>query len=368
MRVLAIVPSIYDTSPGQRFRIEQWEPILSQSGVEITYAPFESPDLNTVLYQRGHTLSKVGAVIRSVSRRRAELKLIEGFDLIYLFREAALLGPPWFERKVAASGVPIVFDFDDAIFIAYKSPSNGYLSYLKFPQKTAEICRLSTHIMAGNQYLADYAVKENTNVTVVPTTIDTGKYLPVDKISEPETITIGWSGSYSTIQHLDTIREILQELAKTEKFRLRVIGTPTYDLPGVDVESMPWRAASEVADLSPIDIGLMPLPDDRWTKGKCGFKALQYMGLGIPCIISPVGVNSTIVTDGENGFLADSKDDWLEKIKLLLHSPDLRRKLGHAGRETVEREYSATAVVPTVLEIFRNAAATRSNQPANAVL
>ena len=356
MRVLAIVPSIYDTSPGQRFRIEQWEPILRQSGVEITYAPFESAELNAVLYQRGHTLDKVGAVMKSMRRRRAEMKLVEGFDLIYLFREAALLGPPWFERTLAASGVPVVFDFDDAIFIAYKSPSNGYLSYLKFPNKTAEICRLSTHIMAGNQYLADYALENNPRVTLVPTTIDTEKYLPVDKSVEPETITIGWSGSYSTIQHLDTIRDLLQELAKTEKFRLRVIGTPEYDLPGVEVEAMQWRGASEVEDLSKIDIGLMPLPDDKWTRGKCGFKALQYMGLAIPCIISPVGVNTTIVRDGENGFLADTTPEWIEKIKLLLHSPELRRKLGQAGRETVEREYSAKAIVPRVLEVFRSAA------------
>ncbi len=179
--------------------------------------PFESPELNAVLYQRGHTLAKIGAVIRNMSRRRAELRLIEGFDLIYLFREAALLGPPWFERTLAASGVPVVFDFDDAIFIAYKSPSNGYLSYLKFPQKTAEICRLSTQIMAGNQYLADYASVNNPNVTLVPTTIDTEKYLPVDKSVEPEIVTIGWSGSYSTIQHLDTIRGMLQRTRQNGK-------------------------------------------------------------------------------------------------------------------------------------------------------
>ena len=304
MRVLAVVPSIYDTSPGQRFRIEQWESILRQSGVEITYAPFESKELNAVLYQPGHTLAKVGAVIRGMKRRQVELRSIEGFDLIYLFREAALLGPPWFERTLARSGVPVVFDFDDAIFVPYKSPSNGYLSYLKFPAKTAEICRLSTHIMAGNEYLADYARQHNKAVSLVPTTIDTDKYKFVEKPADPETITIGWSGSYSTIQHLDTIRDILQELATTEKFSLRVIGTPEYDLPGVDVEAMPWRAESEVEDLSKIDIGLMPLPDDKWTKGKCGFKALQYMGLGIPAICSPVGVNTTIVQDAKNGFLA----------------------------------------------------------------
>ncbi len=358
MRVLAVVPSIYDTSPGQRFRIEQWEPILRENGVEITYAPFETEELRSVLYSGGNILAKIGGVIRSMNRRSSELNSLNEFDLVYLFREAALLGPPWFERKVGRSDIPMVFDFDDAIFFSYKSPSNGYLSYLKFAGKTAEICRLSTCVMAGNEFLAEYARPNNKNVTIIPTTIDTDKYDFVKRTDEPEIVTIGWSGSFSTIQHLDTIRDVLQELAKTEQFRLLVIGTPEYDLPGVNVEALQWRSETELDDLRKIDIGLMPLPDDNWSKGKCGLKALQYMALGVPSICSPVGVNSTIIKDSENGFLAESKEEWIEKIKQLIHSPELRRKLGRAGRETVEREYSAKVVAPKVLEVFRSAAKT----------
>lgn len=356
MRVLAVVPSMYDTSPGQRFRIEQWEPILREGGVEITYAPFETAELRAVLYQGGNVLKKVSAVTRNMKRRRAEFSDLSGYDLAYVFREAALLGPPWFERKIARSGVPIVFDFDDAVFVSYKSPSNGYLSYLKFPGKTAEICRLSAHVMAGNEYLAEYARVQNDRVSIVPTTIDTDKYEFIEREDEPETLTIGWSGSFSTIQHLDTIRDVLQELGRDENFRLRVIGTPAYDLSGVDVEAIQWRSESEIEDLAQIDIGLMPLPDENWTRGKCALKALQYMALGIPAICSPVGVNSTIIEDGENGFLADGQAEWIEKIKLLLHSPELRRRVVRAGRETVEQGYSAKAVAPRVLEIFRSAA------------
>ncbi|MEJ7623617.1 MAG: glycosyltransferase family 4 protein [Pyrinomonadaceae bacterium] len=354
MRVLAIVPSLYDTSPGQRFRIEQWEPLLREGGVEITYAPFETDELRRVLYQRGNVLSKVGAVSRGMARRRRELDDLKGFDLVYIFREAALLGPPWFERKIARSGVPVIFDFDDAVFFSYKSPSNGYLSYLKFPAKIAEICHLVDHVMAGNEFLADYARPHSDRVTIVPTTIDTEKYRVIEKSNDPGILTIGWSGSFSTIQHLDTIREVLQELAATEKFKLRVIGTPAYDLPGIDVEALAWRSESELEDLRTIDIGLMPLPDDNWSKGKCGLKALQYMALGIPTVCSPVGVNSTIIQDGESGFLADTAQDWIAKIKRLLHSPELRSEFGRKGRETVEEAYSAKAVAPRVLEIFKS--------------
>ncbi len=360
MRVLAVVPSLYDTSPGQRFRIEQWEPILRDLGVEITYAPFETEEQKSVLHRGGNVVSKIRAVSANMSRRNRELDTVGDFDLVYLFREAALLGPPWFERKISRSGVPIVFDFDDAIFFSYKSPSNGYLSYLKFPAKAAEICRISSHIMAGNQFLADYSREFNQNVTIVPTTIDTDKYQFIERPDAPETITIGWSGSFSTIQHLDTIREALQELARTEKFRLRVIGASTYELEGVDTDPIAWRSESEIDDLAAIDIGLMPLPNDNWSKGKCGLKALQYMALGIPTICSPVGVNSTIIEEGKNGFLADGKAEWIEKIKLLIHSPQLRKSLGRAGRDTVEREYSAATIAPRVFEIFRDTARTPS--------
>ena len=354
MKVLAIVPSIYDTSPGQRYRIEQWEPLLRAAGVEITYSSFETAELQRILHQGGNTWQKIQGVLQNINRRLNETKSLAGYDLVYVFREAALLGPAWFERRIARSGIPMVFDFDDAIFVAYRSPSNGYLSYLKFPNKTGEICRLSAHVMAGNQYLADYARQFNERVTIIPTTIDTEKYQLAEPKAEPETLTIGWSGSFSTAQHLATLSDVLQDLAGQEKFRLRVIGAPKFELPGVDVEVIKWRSETETEDLRTIDIGVMPLPDDEWSKGKCGLKALQYMALGIPTVCSPVGVNSTIIQDGENGFLADGKDEWIEKLKRLLHSAELRRKLGAAGRETVEKGYSAKSQAPRVLEVFRS--------------
>ncbi len=354
MKVLAIVPSIYDTSPGQRYRLEQWEPLLRENGVEITYSPFETAELQQILHQNGNTGQKIRAVVQNMNRRLKETKSLAGFDLVYVFREAALLGPAWFERRIARSGIPMIFDFDDAVFHAYRSPSNGYLSYLKFPNKTGEICRLSAHVMAGNQYLADYAGKFNDQVTIIPTTIDTEKYQMLQEKDAPETITIGWSGSFSTAQHLATLSDVLQELARQEKFRLRVIGAPKFELAGVDTEIIKWRSETETEDLGVIDIGVMPLPDDQWSKGKCGLKALQYMALGVPTVCSPVGVNSTIIQDGENGFLADGKDEWIEKLKKLMHSAELRRKIGSAGRETVEKSYSAKSQAPRVFEVFKS--------------
>jgi len=353
MRVLALVPSIYDTSPGQRYRIEQWQRGLERSGVEITFAAFEDKTLRDVLYLRGHWLRKGIGISKAFIRRLSTVRQSKAYDLVYVFREAALFGPSIFERIVHFLKVPLVFDFDDAIFLRYRSPANGWLSLLKAPGKTRTICRLASHVIVGNDYLAEYARTFNGNVTVVPTTIDTNTY----RVGAPRETTmpvIGWTGSYSTVQHLDLLRRVLCELAGREQFRLRVIGACDYRLEGVEVEVLPWRADTETQDLAEVDIGVMPLPDDLWSRGKCGCKALQYMGLGIPAVCSPVGMNANLIRDGENGFFANTEREWVTKLTLLLRSPQLRRKLGLAGRRTVEERFSVVSQLPRVNEIFRS--------------
>jgi glycosyltransferase involved in cell wall biosynthesis len=354
MRVLALMPGLYDTSPGQRYRLEQWEPLLRERGVEITYEPFEDEELHSVVYQHGRMGKKLQLVARGLARRLSTISKARQYDLVYILREAALLGPAVFERLIHQQRVPLVFDFDDAIFVSYRSPSNGYLSYLKFASKTRTICRLASHVMVGNPYLAEYARQVNDKVTVVPTTIDTEKYRVRPPKATADPIVIGWTGSYSTVQHLDTLRGALKKLAETEKFRLRVIGTPSYECAPLETEAMPWRAATELDDLSAIDVGVMPLPDDNWSKGKCGLKALQFMALGIPTVCSPVGVNTDIIQDDENGFLALSEEEWVDKLTRLLRSAELRRRLGDAGRATVEEKYSAVTQAPRVYEIFKS--------------
>ena len=348
------MPALYDTSPGQRYRLEQWEPLLRERGVDITFASFEDEELHALLYKRGMMRKKLHLVTRGLGRRLSLVRKAKNYDLVYILREAALLGPPIFERLIAQTGVPVVFDFDDAIFVSYRSPSNGYLSYLKFAGKTKTICRISSHVMVGNPYLAEYARQVNDRVTVIPTTIDTGKYRVPERREKNGPPVIGWTGSYSTVQHLDTMRSALKKLAEKESFRLRVIGTPAYECAPVEVEAMPWRAETELEDLSEIDIGMMPLPDDRWSKGKCGLKALQFMALGIPTICSPVGVNTDIIQDDQNGFIAATEDEWVEKLSRLLRSEELRRRLGDAGRATVEEQYSAITQTPRVYEIFKS--------------
>jgi glycosyltransferase involved in cell wall biosynthesis len=291
---------------------------------------------------------------QALARRLKALKQIKNFDLVYIYNEAAMMGPAFVENYISMKGVPFVFDFDDAIFLRYTyiSPVSRYLRLLKFPRKTGVICELAAHVIAGNAYLADYASRFNKHVTIVPSTVDTNSYTIENSKPHSEPPVIGWTGSYSTVQYLDNLRGTLQRLARRERFKLRVIGVPSYRLDGVEVEAIPWNSETEVADLRAIDIGIMPLSDDEWTRGKCGMKALQYMALGIPCVCSPVGVNPTIIRDDENGLLATTENQWLDQLTRLLHSTSLRERLGKAGRATVEAEYSMSMHASRVYQIF----------------
>lgn len=332
--------------------MEQWEPHLRDLGIHVSWEPFESPEMHSILHAPGRVLEKSKTILAAFGRRVGTIRDASSFDVVYVFRESALLGPAAFERYLDHLNVPYVFDFDDAVFIPYRSVTNGYLSLLKYPPRTKTACRLAAHVMAGNRYLADYASKHNANVTIVPTTIDLAKYTvaPADRTGPA---VIGWSGSQSTVQHLDTAVSALAAVARAHECRVNVIGTSSYSIPGVQVDARSWNSGTEIEDLRRIEIGIMPMPDDAWSRGKCGLKALQYMALGIPTVCSPVGVNAEIIRDGENGFLASTEAEWVDRLSRLLESEDLRRRIGAAGRRTVEERFDGAHHARRVADIFR---------------
>ncbi|MCP9494753.1 MAG: glycosyltransferase family 4 protein [Pyrinomonadaceae bacterium MAG19_C2-C3] len=360
MRVLALVPGPFDVHPSQRFRIEQWERRLRQHfNVDIDFSNFiDNADDYACLHQPGNNLQKATSLAGAFVKRMREMKDIRQYDLVFVGREAASLGPPVFENWIARCGVPLVYDFDDAIFHPHivGSQVKSLVRYaLHYPPKTRALCRLATHVIAGNDYLAEFAKRFNKHVTVIPTTIETTRHT-VDESKRGHGVpVIGWTGSFSTVQDLEGLRGALLRLREHEAFQLHVIGAPHFEMHGIETRTLEWRAATEIEDLQVIDIGIMPLSDNQWTRGKCGLKVLQYMALGIPSVCSPVGVNTKIIRDGENGFLARTEGEWVEKLTSLLRSAQLRRRLGCAGRQSVEANYSAEVQVPRVFQVFRSA-------------
>lgn len=353
-KILFISPYPFNKAPSQRFRFEQYLEFFEENGFEITLEPFLGEKTWKILFSQGNYVRKFIGGLKGILNRLRVIGMIHKFDLIFIHREASFIGPAIFEKIYAklARG-RIIYDFDDAIWLLDVSEENKSLSWLKKPMKASDIIKLSAHVICGNNFLASFAKQYNPNVTVIPTTIDTNYHLPCNKILR-NTTTIGWTGTNTTIKHFNSILPVFEKLYMKlgGKVKFALISNKPVPNPPVPLEYIPWSKDSEIEDLCKFDIGIMPLPDNIWAKGKCGFKGLQYMALEIPTVMSPVGVNTEIISDGINGFLASTEEEWIEKLSLLVENPDLREKFGKMGRQTVVDKYSVESQKERYLEVF----------------
>lgn len=344
-RILFVSPHPRGCVGSQRFRFEQYLDFLADNGFETTFSPILAPDDYATVYGPGGVARKTVIFGRGLLLRLYQAVTPMSYDLVFVQREAIQLGTVVFERAMARRQVKLVYDFDDAIWLPETSEANRAMEWVKRPQKVRRIMALSDLVFAGNQYLADYARRLTSNVEVVPTTIDTDRHVrhPVARNGGP--VCIGWTGSPTTVKHFELALPALRRVKERfgERVRFKLIGDPSYRRPELGLEVLPWRAETEIEDLSDIDIGLMPLPDDEWSKGKCGLKALQYMALEMAAVMSPVGANREIVRDGVNGFMASSADEWVERLSELIESAALRERLGRAARRTVVERYSVAS-------------------------
>jgi glycosyltransferase involved in cell wall biosynthesis len=361
LRVLLMAVHAPDRSPSQRFRIEGYLGWLKGRGIDTVYSWLLSGADAKTFYGKVPLAEKARVVAKALLRRAWSIApriFRPGYDVIFVQRESFFMGGAWFER-LASLSAPLVFDFDDAIWINVVSEANKRFAYLKNTDKVSRIVRMAHTVVAGNPYLADWARQYNSNVRIVPTTIDTDVYVPRSGGAQPGApVVIGWSGSFSTIEHFKTAVPALLRVKERfgDRVAFKVIGDGNYRHETLGVVGEPWVMATEVTELQKIDIGLMPLPDDKWARGKCGLKGLQYMALGIPTLMSPVGVNTEIVRDSENGFLPRSEDEWVERLSQLVADTGLRRRMGGMGRQTVLERYSVLRWRETYEEIIRNAA------------
>jgi len=353
MKILFLIPHL-NLAASNRYRVYQYLPYLQNQGFETTVRPFvDTAYFYKTLYQPNHLIRKLAYSLRSTQRRLLDLNLVRKHDIVFIQRECLPFGPAILEEFISRLGKPIIYDFDDAVFLPNVSQANRLIGWLKFPSKTKTIIHLSNSIIAGNEYLRDYAIRFNTNTIVIPTSIDTGYYFTKKKSdTKQEPIRIGWVGGHTTLSYLHEIDDVLAKLSQVYRVQLIVVGG-VYQIPGVEVVSKPWSLEDELNDLLSLDIGIMPMPDNPWTRGKCGFKAIQYFGVGIPALASPVGVNNQIIQHGKNGFLATTQTEWYDYLSMLIKDPSLRIEMGMNGRKTVEAHYSLKANAPKIVNVIQ---------------
>ena len=343
-------------SPSQRYRIEQFLPVIEEAGLTYDYRFLLDEEMDKVFYSPGAYFGKAMIVLKSL------LFLLKwtffdakAYRYIFVQREAFMLGTSFFERTMAKRS-KLIFDFDDSIWMSNVSAANKKLAFLKNPAKTSRIIQSAAYNVVGNQFLANYAQQFSKNVVLIPTVVDTDEYhrrKPLQAKSDGK-VCVGWSGSQTTIEHFKLLEPVLRDIKAKygAKVYFKVVGDGSYENRELGIQGIQWTRETELAALEEIDIGIMPLPDDEWSKGKCGLKALVYMSMEIPAVLADVGVNSEIVTDGVTGLLSAGHEAWIEKLSLLIDKAELRPKLGKAGREWVEAKYSAKANQEKFIALF----------------
>ena len=331
-----------------RQRFLQYLPALRAARIEVDHHPLLDDDY--VAHLGTGEPYPSWRIARAYAQRFNELRGSRNCDVFWVYVELFPYIPATLEL-LTTIGKPIVYDFDDAFFHVYDQSRNPMLRSL-LARKHGSLLRRAAGCACGNAYLLDYAKRFCSNSFLLPTVVDTEVYFPVQRRS-PQ-VTIGWIGSPSTWPNVRPLLPLLEELVRSHELRFRVVGagrSAEQDLfPGMEL--IEWSEVNEVADVQAMDIGIMPLVDLPFERGKSGYKLVQYMACGLPVVASPVGVNSEIVTEGENGFLASGVAEWRSAITCLIQDPELRRRLGQSGRERVETSYSLESRAPTLIRLF----------------
>lgn len=328
----------------QRFRFEHYLRVLDERGVRYDCVPFWDEKTTAILYKRGHFAQKVAGTFKGLARRMAMLTRLSRYDVVYVHREMAPIGPPVFEWLVArAFKIPVIYDFDDAIWISAVSEANPGAGWFKSLKKVSQICGWAVRVSVGNEFLAQYARRYQDDVVIIPTVVDTANYHNRTHEKRAGVPVIGWTGSHSTVEYLRSIAPVLDSLSRRWEFELVVIADREPEFELRNIRFVRWNKQTEIDDLLRFDIGIMPVPNTDFARGKCGFKIIQYMSLGIPSVASPVGVNSRMLENGVDGYLCETESDWENALETLLADPDLRQRLGAAAREKAESRYSVAA-------------------------
>jgi glycosyltransferase involved in cell wall biosynthesis len=349
-----------------RIRFYQYLDHLRRAGIHVTVAPLFG---DRHLARRGGDFrGAIGALTAGYAGRLARLFRLRRFDLLWIEAELFPGLPAWPEMLLARIGVPYVVDYDDAVFHKYDRTSSRARQWL-LGSKVDHVMRRAALVVVGNEYLASRARKAGArHIERIPSVVDLNRY-PLSPGRPGNTVTIGWIGSWSTTKYLQAVVPALNEVCRDPAIRLTLVGAEAAALNGVTFDARPWSEGVEVEDIQSFDIGIMPLDDGPWERGKCGYKLIQYMACGRPAVASPVGANRDIIRHGVNGFHATTTPEWVAALRQLSEDPRLREYMGVQGRKDVEQRYSIGANVPRLRDALLAAAGTgRSLAPGSSIV
>ena len=346
MKVLGLA-SYPVESATTRYRLQQFVGPLAKHGLSLTVSPLISSSTFRTLYQRRALVRTALTLLKSALMRLGVVLLLKQSDVVLVQREAMIFGPPVFEWLAArVFKRPLVLDLDDATYVPYTSPTYGKFGQaLKWFRKTDDLIRWASVVTCGNRAIAEYVESKGAIARIIPTVVDTDVFAPRPRVSNGPLV-LGWIGTHSTFPYLQTVFPVLQDLAKTHSFKLKIVGAgvDAVHISGVEVENREWKLEREVADFQSFDVGLYPIDPslyaEKWAAGKSGFKAIQYMAVGIPFVAAPVGAMADIGEAGVTHFAASSHDEWYRRLESLLANVQLRQTMGAAGRRHVVVHYS----------------------------
>lgn len=336
-----------------RARVYQFIPALESAGISCTVLPAVPTSVSHRFYGTGTRLGNLGYQSTELVRRAAQLLRLRRFDVVVVQKALLTVGLRGFDALAGAAARRLVVDVDDAVHLGPAHRLPGWMRPVEDVTQPARLIERAAHIVAGSRRLADELLELNSKVSVVPTSVDTERFFPAGRKYKRVPV-IGWIGSPSTAAYLDTLAPVLRRLAGSRHFRLVLVGAAAPP-PGVKAEVRRWDPQREIADLHEFDVGIMPMPDTPWTRGKCGYKALQYMAVGIPAVCSPAGAAPEIVRPGIDGLLPRTPDEWHDALAGLLADPGLGSSLGASGRARAEARYSVRANAPKLAAVLEEA-------------
>jgi glycosyltransferase involved in cell wall biosynthesis len=362
MKVMALA-SYPIQAAATRYRLSQFVAPLQERGIEMSVHPFLDTQTFQALYRRQSLPRTVAGLVKSTFMRSLDLVQAHKAEVILVQREAMIFGPPafeWFTTRVGKR--PMVLDLDDATYVSYTSPTYGGLGrMLKWFSKTDDLIRWARIVVCGNNSIAEYAAGKGAQTRIIPTVVDTEVFRPLPRPGDDAGPVLGWIGTHSTFPYLQTIFPVLSKLAQRHRIRLKIVGAgqDQIDVPGVEVENLPWDLAREVADFQSLDIGVYPIEENLhrgWASGKSGFKAIQYLAVGVPYVATPVGGSSEIGEPGLTHLFALTAPEWESALEELIMNSERRRAMGAAGRAHAVKHFALNDQADKLAEVLREAA------------